>query len=288
MFNEMFSMLDQDQTEEKVGDQSGLFHVKATHNPHRWLLPVEDKLCVGPEGSTFLFGGVGLASSITAMERTTGRPTIWATAQYLSYARPKSVIDLDVHVPIDGKYTTQARVIGHVDDKEIFTVNAAMGSRPGDISEQWVKAPAAGDPSEYKVREHWRMNSASLHNEFDVRIVKGRQGLECADGEMSDDGHVVMWARPVDRSIPIDSGVLAVIADFFPSAIGNAIGRNAGGNSLDNTIRFRRIEPTDWVLCDIQINGIHGGFVQGQMHLFSQEGSLMATASQSLILRIRD
>jgi acyl-CoA thioesterase-2 len=271
-----------------VNPGPGLFDLRATHNPHRWLLPVEPKICVGPEGSTFLFGGAGLASSITAMERTTGRPTIWATAQYLSYARPGAIVDLDVHVPVAGKYTTQARVIGHVDDREIFTVNAAMGSRPGDISEQWVQAPAAAAPEQCLLREHWRSSSAGLHNEFEVRVVKGRQGLECAGGEMSDDGHVVLWVRPLNREIAIDSAVLAVIADFIPSAIGHAIGRNAGGNSLDNTIRYRHIEQTDWVLCDIQIQGMHGGFVHGQMQLFAQGGQLMATASQSLILRVRD
>ena len=104
---------------------------------------------------------------------------------------------------------------------------------------------------------------------------------------MSDDGHVIMWVRPLNPETEIDSGVLAVIADYIPSAIGHAIGRDAGGNSLDNTVRFRKVVPTRWVLCDIQIQGIHGGFVQGQMQLFSENGELMATASQSLILRIR-
>lgn len=270
-----------------ASENTSLFTVRATHNPHRWLLSVREDICVGPEGNTFLFGGVGLASSIIAMERTTGRPTIWATAQYLSYARPGAVVDLDVHIPVGGKYTTQARVIGHVDDKEIFTVNAAMGSRPGDISEQWVDAPDAPVPEDCQLREHWRKNATSLHNQLEVRMVKGRQGLECVGGEKSDDGHVVMWVRPKNHAIVIDSGVLGVIADFIPSAIGHAIGRDAGGNSLDNTVRFRKIVPTNWVLCDIQIQGIHGGFVHGQMQLFSENGELMATASQSLILRVR-
>ncbi len=268
-------------------DNVGLFNVRATHNPHRWLLSVLDDICVGPADSSFLFGGVGMASSIVALERTTGRPTIWATAQYLSYARPGSIVDLDVHIPVGGKYTTQARVIGHVDDKEIFTVNAAMGSRPGDISAQWVHAPEAPKPEECPVREHWRKNAVSLHHQLEVRMVKGRQGLDCVGGEMSDDGHVIMWVRPLNPETEIDSGVLAVIADYIPSAIGHAIGRDAGGNSLDNTVRFRKVVPTRWVLCDIQIQGIHGGFVQGQMQLFSENGELMATASQSLILRIR-
>ena len=37
-------------------------------------------------------------------------------------------MDLDVHVSVSGRYTTQARVIGHVGDREIITVNAALGN----------------------------------------------------------------------------------------------------------------------------------------------------------------
>lgn len=64
------------------------FDLQATHNPHRWYLPLTDEVCVGPPDNLFMYGGIGLASAIAAMERTCGRPVIWATAQYLSYARP--------------------------------------------------------------------------------------------------------------------------------------------------------------------------------------------------------
>ena len=82
--------------------------------------------------------------------------------------------------------------------------------------------------------------------------------------------------------------MLAIMADHVPAGVGAALGRNAGGNSLDNTIRFRHIVPTRWVLCDIGIQGVHGGFAHGDMRLFAQSGELMATASQSMILRVRD
>jgi hypothetical protein len=51
-----------------------------------------------------------------------------------AYARPPSIVDLDVWVPAAGKYNSQARVISHVGDTEILTVNAALGSRPSEIS----------------------------------------------------------------------------------------------------------------------------------------------------------
>src|SRR6516165_3784220 len=94
------------------------FDLRATHNPHRWFLPVTAEVVVGPKSRPFLFGGAAMAAAIRAMERTCGRPAIWATAQYLSYARLGQIVDLDVWVPSAGRHTSQARVIGHVRDHE--------------------------------------------------------------------------------------------------------------------------------------------------------------------------
>ena len=125
--------------------------LEATHNPHRWYLPVIPRLSVR---EIFLFGGAGLAAATTALEETTGRPVVWATAQYLDFAKVGETMDLDVHVSVSGRYTTQARVIGRVGDREIITVNAALGTRELDLTETWptppdVRAPDACRPREY-------------------------------------------------------------------------------------------------------------------------------------------
>ncbi|MET3528620.1 acyl-CoA thioesterase [Phenylobacterium koreense] len=262
------------------------FDLRATHNPHRWYLPLTPSVCVGSSDNLFMFGGVGMASAIVALERTCERPVIWATAQYLSYARPPSVVDLDVWVPAAGKYNSQARVISHVGDKEILTVNAALGSRPSDISRQWLTMPEAPPPEDCEPSEHWRGGGNDLHSRIEVRVAQGRYGA-ASIGEPADDGRLLLWIRSRE-GLPVDSSLLAIMADFIPGAVGNALGLNAGGNSLDNTIRYRRIVPTEWVLCDIRIHGVHGGFGHGAMYLFAQDGELMATASQSLIVRVRE
>lgn len=262
------------------------FDLRATHNPHRWYLPLSPAVCVGPADSLFMFGGVGLASAIGALERTCERPVVWATAQYLSYARPPSVVDLDVWTPAAGKYNTQARVIGHVGDKEIFTVNAALGARPSDRSGQWLTAPDVPPPEDCPPAAHWRGGGNDLHSRIEVRVAKGNYGGTDAGGD-PDDGRLILWIRSREGFV-VDATLLAIMADFVPGAVGNALGLNAGGNSLDNTIRVRRIVPTEWVLCDTRILGLHGGFGHGAMYLFAQDGELMATASQSLIVRVRE
>lgn len=277
--------MDQDNT---MTQDASFLDLKPTHNPHRWYLPVEAPLCVGIPGRQFLYGGAGLAASIRALEGTTGRNTIWATAQYLDYARPGSIVDLDVLVPVSGRYTTQARVVGHVRDKEILTVNAALGARPSTLSHQWARVPSVPSPEDSQPLDvNWERHPDDLFSHLDIRVVKGRYGIMNPTGDVSEDGNVVLWVRTL-KGPPIDSAMLAMIADFVPSGLGNAIGRSVMANSLDNTIRFRCVVPTEWVLCDIRIHGVHGGFAHGRMHQFSEDGTLMATASQSMIIRMEE
>ena len=263
------------------------FALTPTHNPHRWYLPLHEGLCVGPVGRSFMFGGVGLAAAIQAMERTCERPVIWATAQYLSYARPPSVVDLDVWVPAAGRNTSQARVTGHVGDKEIFTVNAALGSRESPLSQQWVDMPSVPGPEDCKHTDHWRGDDEGLHGQIEMRLVQGNYGFSMGERGPAKDGRLILWMRPKNGQ-DIDAATLAIFADHVPSGIGNALGLNAGGNSLDNTIRIVRLVPTQWVLCDISIAAVHAGFGHGAMRLFSEDGVLMATASQSVIVRVHE
>ena len=262
-------------------------NVTATHNPHRWFLPLQDNLCVGPPGKLFMFGGVGLAAAIKAMERTCERPVMWATAQYLSFARPPSILDLDVWVPTHGKHTSQARVIAHVGDKEILTVNAALGSRPDPLDQQWVKAPSVPKPEDCDASDRWNSGQPDLHARLEVRVARGRHERPPERRQGSDDGRLILWSRTREGQA-VDAGLLAIMADHVPSGIASALGRNAGGNSLDNTIRFLRIVPTEWVLCDITITGLSAGVVHGDIRLFAEDGRLMATAGQSMILRHHD
>src|SRR5688572_17076952 len=97
--------------------------LEPTDDPTRWRLPVVPALATG---GGFLFGGAGLGAGVAALEGTTGRPLAWATAQYLSFARPPDVVDIAVTVAQAGNHTTQARAIATVGDTEIFTVNGAL------------------------------------------------------------------------------------------------------------------------------------------------------------------
>jgi acyl-CoA thioesterase len=258
-----------------------------TDDPLHFQLEVTPQMCVGHPDSQFLFGGAGMAAGIAAIEAATGRATVWAAAQYLSYARPGTRLDLDVAVPVAGRFTSQARVTARAGDAEILTVNAALGDRPGFPEAQWAVMPEVPGPEDCPAMEYnWVRRDDDLNASFHQRVAAGRFGTARDQGGPSADGIARLWVRPRDPAVAIDRVTLAVMADFLPSGVGNALGTSAGGNSLDNTIRFARPVPTDWVLADIRIHAASQGFVHGRVHLFGQSGALLATASQSMILRV--
>jgi acyl-CoA thioesterase-2 len=255
-----------------------------THNPYRWVLPVTPGVCTP---GNFLFGGCGLGAAIAALEGTTGRPLVWATAQYLSYARPSEVLDLDVIVPVSGHQVTQARVVGHVADREVLTVNAALGSRPMEAEGTWAVMPDVPRPEECDPRElRMPTNGDSLPDRVDVRLASGRLMADLPGPGMPD-GRSALWAK-LPEILELSSASLAILGDYVPFGIGQALGLRAGGSSLDNTLRIGRQAETEWVLLDVRVHQVHNGFGHGDVHLWSESGALLATASQSTIVRMWD
>jgi len=193
-------------------------------------------------------------------------------------------MEIDVTLAVVGHQITQARAVGHVGDREILTVNAALGERAFEHRATFAKMPDVPMPSEIASREHRHPVENTIHERLDERLVKGRE-LEDLNGEPND-GRTIMWARIPDVLSDVDAATLAVLGDFVPMAIGQALGVRGGGNSLDNTLRIVRLVPTKWVLLDIQIQGVERGFGHGTMDMFAEDGTLLATASQSVIARM--
>jgi acyl-CoA thioesterase II len=253
--------------------------LQPTEDPARWQLTVVPAVM---SGMGALFGGCGLAAATEAMERTTGRPTIWATAQYLSFARKDAVVDIDVVSMVTGHQISQARAVGRVGDDEIFTVNAALGRRAFDGDGQWAEMPDVPPPDGSQPRTLQERHNDTVMSRIEMRIAHGRD-MEELTGEPGT-GRAAMWARfrGLDE---IGTTALSVVGDLVPWGIGQAIGQRAGGNSLDNTIRVAALVPTEWILLDVRVHAVRGGFGHGLVHLWAEDGTLLGTASQSTIVR---
>ena len=174
------------------------------------------------------------------MEGTSGRETIWATAQYLSYARPGEVVDIDVTLAVEGHQMTQARAVCHVADREILTVNAALGHRPTSTR------AGSGRRCRPTCRRPRSARSASTAWTPATRSTTGstsawpRAATSTTSTGRRGDGQTLLWARIPEVLDGVDGAALAVLGDFVPMGVGQALGVRGGGNSLDNTLRMVR------------------------------------------------
>jgi acyl-CoA thioesterase len=233
-------------------------------------------------GTGALFGGCGLGACIEVMERLTGRPCIWATAQYLSFARPPAVVDLDALEVVRGHQISQARVIAHVGDTEILTVLGALGQRPLDLAGQWTARPEVPPPDDCPPRPLMARHEGTISGRLDARLAGARPPTAFPGPPGS--GHAALWIR-LPELLEMSAAALAIVGDFVPFGISQALGQRAGGNRLDNTLRVAHRVPTTWILADVRVHAVADGFGHGLVHLWAEDGMLLGTASQSTIVR---
>jgi acyl-CoA thioesterase-2 len=248
--------------------------------PDRWQLPIVKGLTTR---GGFLFGGVALGAALYALEQSSGRAAVWASAQYLSYAQPGETLTIDVETFVAGHQVTQAQAVCRADGRTILTVNAALGHRPMEVEGQWERMPEVPGPAECPPRLRPDGGDGHIDSFLDQRLVKARAWDELT-GERGD-GQAIMWSRIVPLGTQFDAAGLAILGDFVPMGVGQALGTLTSGNSLDNSLRICRLVPTEWVLLDIRVHAVARGFGHGLVHMFAEDGTLLATASQSCIVR---
>ena len=243
---------------------------------------------------------------IEVLEHVTGRPLIWATAQYLEFARPSDVVELEVTEVVRGHATSQARVLARVDGREIFTVVGAAGRRELPWAGEWAVRPDVPGPDASRPRDLAPRFTGTIAETLKMRMALGRE-LDELDGNPTDDGRSALWvALPFGNRAT--AAALAIVADYVPFGVGQALGRQISGNSIDNTLRMvqpgqtvRRpggfadpapagdgacgVDQGGWILADVRVQAVAHGFGHGVVHLWAEDGTLLATASQSVIVR---
>jgi acyl-CoA thioesterase len=260
-------------------DALTFYGLEPTGDRMRWRLPVVRGLC-----SRFgaLFGGCGLGAAIEILEHITERPLVWATAQFLQFARPPSVIELEAIEVVRGHASSQARVLARVDGDEIFTVVAALGRRQFPGQGEWAVRPDVPSVADSQPRELPPRFAGTLADRLEMRMADARSP-EALDGTPGN-GRTALWVR-LPSGLEATAAALAIVADYVPFGIGQALGRPISGNSIDNTLRMVRVGRTEWVLADVRVQAVANGFGHGVVHLWSEDGTLLATASQSVIVR---
>lgn len=263
-------------------DLLGLRHRADGEGPStRFDLPVTPRLCT-PFG--FLYGGSGIAASIEASERATGRPIQWITAQFLGSPTPGDDVEIAVDIAVSGRSTSQTRVTATVGNTSVISSLAAHNIRP-DGDEQAFRpmpdVPAPADSAPF-AELFERDVAGSFFDHFERRVAAGSFGRS-ADGTPQT-GILALWCRIVGDTIG-SAATQGFVADFGPLAVCAALGVAPGGTSLDNTLRVVDTRPTDWVLVEVEADGFSRSVGHSTARLWSEDGRLMSIAQQSAIIR---
>ena len=193
-------------------------------------------------------------------------------------------MDIDVTVAVAGHQVTQARAVGHVGDGEILTVNAALGSRPLDVAGQWAERPDVPPPDEcpHAGTAATRRPSRSW-TRLDVRLADGRDFDEL-DGTPGDGplGAVGPHARLLEMSgaSPGDPRRLRAVR-HRPGARA----RRPAATASTTRCASPGSSPPSGCCSTSACTPCANGFGHGVVHLWAEDGTLLATASQSAIVR---
>lgn len=229
-----------------------------------------------------LFGGTAVAAAVALAEEASGRPTLWTTVQFVSGdAGVGDRIDLSAEVLAAGRRTSQLQVTARRGDQLLFTALGANGqpketSPPGTfVTMPDVAPPEDCEPFRFPLPAHL---TAKLDQRRHMEIRTA--------GRDRDTGELRFWSRVRDqRATP---ALLGYLADMVPVSIVQASGHMGGGTSIDNTLRVGHAADTEWVLLQLVPHLAAGGYGTGSARLWSPDGVLMGTASQTAALIIID
>jgi acyl-CoA thioesterase-2 len=251
---------------------------------HRWRMAVRTAVLTGAGA---VQGGVLLAAAVEALERTSGRPVLWATGQYLCHVGPDAVIDISVATDVEGRHTTQAAVVLRVDGVDVLRAIGAAGRRPARHSGRWAAPRRVPGPDRSVPVVLPAGPPGGMLDRFEVRTAAGRTFTEL-DGTPGS-GRSALWCRVPGPRRVLSAADLAIVGDFVMLGFSDALGVRSTGNSLDNTIRVVARAESSWVLLDITVDAAVDGFGHASARLWGEDGAtLLGVASQTLVLREPD
>lgn len=238
-----------------------------------------------------LYGGAAIAVSIAAAELASERSALWMTTQFVSTVDTGATVDVLAEVLAAGRRTNQVRVTATSASGE--TVFASLGAtghhRPDGLTGEFEHRPAVAPPDDSEVWASPFTGLVKAAGLVDVPLPPRTTGFGLAiemrepailDHPDPGPGRVCLWVRRRD-GVAITPATAAYLADMVPMSVAHALGVVAGGTSLDNTIRIGSFVESEWILLDLRPHLAVGGYGHGVAHVWSEQGHLLATASQT-------
>jgi acyl-CoA thioesterase len=237
------------------------------------------------------YGGAALAAAMVATEAATGREALWSSTQLVAVADLGERIRIDVEILASGRSADQVQVRGTVEDRVVFNaVGAAATRRPDGMhgtGQEMPRVPPPEDCESWGVSREMADDRARAEHRPVVghHLVSEHRDAPLLDAAAARPGRMTVWARftgELQASFPhMTPAGVGFVADLVPLAVTRSCGVDGAGTSLDNSLRVGEPVDCEWVLLDIEAHVAVGGFGHGHVHVWSPDGRMLATGSQS-------
>lgn len=236
------------------------------------------------------YGGAALAAALAASEAVTGRPALWSSTQLVGVADLGERIRIGVEILASGRTVDQVQVRGTVGERVIFNAVGSSATRdPAGMAGTGAvmpRVPAAEECDAWAASREMaaRRQPGEAHASIGHHLVCEQRGAPLLDPDDHRPGRMALWTRFTGVPAacgPMTAAGLGFVADLVPLAAARASGVEGAGTSLDNSIRIGEPVEHDWVLLDVEAHAVVGGFGHGHVHLWSPDGRLLGTATQS-------
>jgi acyl-CoA thioesterase II len=238
------------------------------------------------------YGGAALAAALAVGEAATGRPALWSSTQLVATAALGDVIRVEAEVVASGRTVDQVHVRGTERGRLVFNaVGSTATAREGGLHGLGQAMPRVPPPDDC---QGWggprAAGGATLEWDEDAlrighHLVNEHREAPMLDASPDRPGHMALWARLRGELAPSPPALtpagLGFLADMVPIACARACGVAGAGTSLDNSLRIGEPADGEWGLMELDAHVAVGGYGHGHVHLWSPDGRLLATGSQS-------
>jgi acyl-CoA thioesterase len=245
-------------------------------------------------------GGVLMTVALRAMTEEVADPSfrlLSATATFCSRVAA-GPLRVDVEVLRRGGAAVQVRGALSAEGGPLgFEVSATFARTREGPALLGAEMPAAALPGEAplleeRTRHADRPRRPFLRN-FEWRSAASRPYWE--QGGSTAEPRVAHWVRYLApqrlASGELDPLAIPPIADMMPASVAQKLGPGHAAfdaPSLDLTVHFLEPARGDWLLLSTRARHAGGGYASAEAEIWSEEGGLVAYATQTMILRRRE
>lgn len=243
-------------------------------------------------------GGVLMTVALRAMQEEVGDPGLRLLSANTHFCSPVPAGPLEIRVEVLRHGGAAAQVRAQLSSTTMpgpgLEVSATFGRERDsgfdviDVEPPDVPAPDAAAPVE-NLAPFGRFRPP-FFEQFDTRLALGQPWW--GDDWKAGPARLARWFRyrvPAELADGrFDPLALPPIADTMPPALIQKLGPQHEpffAPSLDLTVHFLEDTRSQWMLTNARVSRARGGFAHGEVEIWDDRGTLLAVATQMMMLR---